>query len=298
MVYKTAGPEVVDRARLMVVHPHLEDHMNFKYCRVTHNFRCKNDKALLVPVPIAPRPELYSFLTWFKYFWKTDTDSCFLQVVQAPNAIRHTGFELFQQLYISERMLFDQINWPSFFKLNFDIIAYDLKFNQKVVKSFFDNILDGASVEESAENSVFGVSSSDGRAWAALLDSWGQLLRQALLHVWKFKHGKTEFGFEEVVAVGARYNGHTGTISMLDKLIDAVHSLRYPRSLMEVRSVLGLFNQFRDFVPGNVLRVQALTQLTRQSPKEPLLAADASEASDDSRSPRRSVTCGPITMTV
>lgn len=220
-----------------------DDPTNPKYCRVDHDFRCKNDKAMLVPVPMATRPELYSFLTKFPFFWKTDTDRGFLQVVQAPSAIRHTGFELFHELYVSERMLFGQINGPSFLELNFNVMAHDLKFKQKVVKNFFDDILGG------------------GNSWGDLLESWGQLLRQAKLHRWKFKPTKTEFGFEEIVALGARY--HDGMISIVHKLIDAVRALRYPRTLTEVRSVLGLFNQFRDRVPGYALRVQALSQLTR-----------------------------------
>ena len=244
-VYKRAGPEVVDRAQLVVVRTKPDEPMNPKYCRVAHDFRCKNDKALQVPVPLANRPELYSFLTKFKYFWKTDADRGFLQVQQAPGAIRHTGFELFHELYVSERMLFGQINGPSFFELNFNVMAQDLKFKQKVVKNFFDDILGG------------------GNSWDELLLSWAQLLRQAQRHGWKFKPAKTEFGFEEIVAVGAHYNGREGTISMINKLVDAVRALRYPRSVTEVRSLLGLFNQFRDRVPGYALRVHALTQLTR-----------------------------------
>ena len=243
-VYRRAGPDVVDRAQLVVVRTKPDDPMNLKYCRVAHDFRCKNDKALLVPVPMATRPELYSFLTRFRFFWKTDADRGFLQVVQAPSAVRHTGFELFHELYVSERMLFGQINGPSFFELNFNVMARDLKFNQKVVKNFFDDILGGSN------------------SWDGLLDSWGQLLQQARLHGWKFKPAKTEFGFEEIVAVGARYSGKDGTIAVIDKLVDAVRSLRHPRTVTEVRSLLGLFNQFRDRVPGYALRMQALTQLT------------------------------------
>ena len=158
--YKRAGPEVVDRAQLMVIRTKPHESMNLKYCRVAHDFRCKNDKALLVPVPLATRPELYSFPTKFNYFWKTDADRGFLQVQQAPSAIWHTGFELFHELYISEHMLFAQINGPSFFELNFNVMAQDLKFKRKVVKNFFDDILGG------------------GNSWDDLLLSWAQLLRQ------------------------------------------------------------------------------------------------------------------------
>lgn len=67
-VYKVAGPDVVDRAQLVVVCTNPKDPIHLKYCRVAHDVRCKNDMALLVPMPIATRPELYSFLTRFKYF--------------------------------------------------------------------------------------------------------------------------------------------------------------------------------------------------------------------------------------
>ena len=161
--------------------------------------------------------------------------------MQSPSAIRHTGFELFHELYVSERMLFSQINGPSFFELNFNVMARDLKFNDKVVKNFFDDILGG------------------GNSWEDLLASWAQLLQQARLYGWKFKPAKTEFGFEEIVSVSARYSGKDGTIALIDKLVDAVCSLRYPRTITKVRSLLGLFNQFRDQVLGYALRVQALT---------------------------------------
>ena len=138
-------------------------------------------------------------------------------------------------------------------------------------------------------------------------------MKQAQLHGWKFKPGKTEFGFEEIVAVGARYDGRTGTISMIDKFIDAVRALRYPRSVTEVRSLLGLFNQFRDRVPGYALCVQALTQLmrARSAAGSSSATADAStgpaatfpttaESRGASSRPdcHATAACGPITMTV
>ena len=172
-VYKRAGPEVVDRAQQVVVRTKPENPMNLKYCRVAHDFRCKNDKAILVPVSMATRPKPCSFVTRFKYLWKTDVDRGFLQVVQAPDAVRHRGFELFHQLYVSERMLFGQINGPSFFELNFNVMAHDLKFNQKVVKNFFDDILGGAAGRVLTGSDVAGGEVvEDSSAWSALLDSW------------------------------------------------------------------------------------------------------------------------------
>lgn len=144
-LYMRATTDVIDRAQLVVVRTKPDDPMNPKYCGVANNFRCKNEKAVLVPVPMATRLGLYAFLTRFQFFWKTDADRGFVQVIQAASAVHQTGLELFNELYVSEYMLFGQINGPSFFELNFNVMACDLKFNQKVVKNIFDDILSGSN---------------------------------------------------------------------------------------------------------------------------------------------------------
>lgn len=244
-VYKLAGSDVVDRAQLVVVRSKPEDPDNPRYARIAHDFRCKNDKAVLLPVPMATREEMYAFLPKFQVFWKTDADRGFLQIVQAPSAIRHTGFEMFNQLWVSERMLFGQINGPAFFELNFNVMAHDLKFVEKSVKNFFDDVIGGAS------------------GWDSLLITFSRLLQQARTHGWKFKPAKTYIGWEDIEVVGTVYQG--GMMRMTEKSKAAVAAIQAPRTLTEVRSVLGLFNQFRDRIPGYALRVQALTHLTRQN---------------------------------
>ena len=90
-----------------------------------------------------------------------------------------------------------------------------------------------------------------------------------------------------------------GTISIIDKLVDAVHSLRFPRTVTEVRSLLGLFNQFRDRVPEYALRVQALTQLTRHRPSAvPPPGGDPAGRDSAKSGPHSHAARGPITITV
>lgn len=55
-----------------------------------------------------------------------------------------------------------------------------------------------------------------------------------------------------------------GMLQVTAKAKAAVAAIRPPRTLSELRAVLGLFNQFRERIPGYALRVQALTSLTRQ----------------------------------
>ena len=243
-VYRLADSSVVDRAQLVVIRSKADEPDNPKYARIAHDFRCKNDKAVLLPVPMATREEMYAFLPRFKVFWKTDADRGFLQIVQAPEAVQHTGFEMFGQLWVSERMLFGQINGPAFFELNFNVMAHKLKFLDRSVKNFFDDVIGGAS------------------HWNELLLSFAELLDCAKSHGWKFKPAKTYIGWESIEAVGMLYG--EGTLQVTAKSRAAVAALRPPRTITEVRAVLGLFNQFRDRIPGYALRVQALTSLTRQ----------------------------------
>ena len=99
-VYRIAGSDVVDRAQLVVVRSKPDEPDNPKFACIAHDFRCKNHKAVLLPVPMATREEMYAFLPKFRVFWKTDADRGFLQIVQAPDAVRHTGFEMFGQLWV------------------------------------------------------------------------------------------------------------------------------------------------------------------------------------------------------
>lgn len=41
-------------------------------------------------------------------------------------------------------MLFGQINGPRFFELKFNVMVPDLKFVDKFVENFFDNVIGGA----------------------------------------------------------------------------------------------------------------------------------------------------------
>ena len=116
------------------------------------------------------------------------------------------------------------------------------------MKNFFDDVIGGA------------------QDWSKLLSSFQQLLQCAKRHGWKFKPAKTYIGWEDIEVVGSAYRD--GMISMTSKSKAAVAALRPPRTLSEVRSILGLFNQFRDRIPGYALRVQALTHLTRLPKKD------------------------------
>lgn len=83
---------------------------------------------------------------------------------------------MFNQLWVSERMLFGQINGLAFFELNFNVMAHKLKFVDKRVKDFFDNVIGGAGESED------------------LLLSFAEVLNCAKSYGWKFKPAKTYIG--------------------------------------------------------------------------------------------------------
>lgn len=154
-------------------------------------------------------------------------------------------------------MLFGQINGPSFFELNLNMMAHDLKFVDWIVKNFFDDII------------------GSGLGWNDLVVSFAKLLKCAKEHGWKFKPAKTYFGWEDIEAVGVLYKD--GGISMTPKSMAAVSAICPPHTVSEVRSILGLLNQFHNRIPGYALRVQALTHMTRQRTGNITMTVEAAE---------------------
>ena len=77
-----------------------------------------------------------------------DADRGFNRVVVHPDSIRHTRFEMFHQLWVSVRMNFGVINGPATFVRNADVMLGDMKFDRKIVKNYFDDIVGGASKDD------------------------------------------------------------------------------------------------------------------------------------------------------
>ena len=108
-------------------------------------------------------------------------------------------------------------------------MAYNLRFVDKTIKNLFGDVIGGA------------------QEWNKLLVSFSQLLEQARKHGWKFKPAKTYISWEDIEVVGAVYKD--GRVSTAEKSKAAVAAIQLSRTLSEVPSILGLFNQIRDRTP-------------------------------------------------
>lgn len=244
--------DVIHMAQVCVVrHPLQKDDLDS--CKVVHDFRLINSDTQIDTYPISTLAQLHAWKAEFDLWFSCDADWGFLQIVCKPSSIKHMAFELFHKLFVSTRMLFGCLNGPAVFARNTDVMLRYLKFKERSVLNYFDDILGGSSKK---------LGNSD---WGSLYDTFENLLIRARLHGWKFKPKKLKYGFTEIEVFGMKFSG--GRIQMGKQRINAVVALQPPKSKSQVRSILGLANCFRDRVPGCAIRVEVFTKLTRSSPK-------------------------------
>ena len=247
-VFTKAGQDCKNRAQLVMARrqpAEEEDPEDLRNYRVAHDFRGLNSKTVLDPWPMTTLEEMTMWVARWLVFFKVDADRGFNQVVMLADSIPYTGFQMFHQLWVSVRMNFGVINGPATFARNTDIMLGEMKFDQRVVKNYFDDI-------------VGGVSRGD---WDSLRRSKRELLQKCRDHGWKLKPKKELFAYEELEIVGHVFRN--GFISVPTHRVDTLQRLRHPENAMALKSLLVLANTFRDRLPDFSIRVPNLSALTR-----------------------------------
>jgi hypothetical protein len=264
-VYTLAGPDSYNRSQLVIAKRPIPPEVSrkrdtdlpqdiitedeLKYYRVAHDLRGLNAKCRLRPWPMTTLSEMSLWIANRSVFFSVDADRGFQQIVNDPGSVKFTSFEMFHQLFVSLRMQFGDLNAPGTFAQNCDAMLGDLKFKDKKVKNYFDDIIGGASQ----------------------MDFWGlRQTKRALLercrdHGWKLKPRKEQFGFTDMEMIGLVFS--KGFTSIPQRRVDVLQNLQYPKTATLLKSFLGLANTFRDRVPGFALRVSSLTALTRMKGK-------------------------------
>lgn len=246
-IYKRAPPECIDRAQLTIVRKCMPEQRNDPaFLRVAHDYRDYNSRIYLDPEPC---DNINDMMAWMGEgdtgsFFKMDADRGFNQIVMTREATLGSAFKMFNQLWVSERMLFGMKNGPATFKRNAVVMQGEL-LTLKKTKSYFDDILGKSKRLDYGE----------------LRSIWLRLLSAMRAHGWKCKLQKCEWGFEEIQTVGFVWS--ESGVGMAPKSIDAMKAMRMPTTLTELRAFLGLANQFRERIAGYALMVANLTSLTR-----------------------------------
>ena len=176
-----------------------------------------------------------------------DADHGYNQIeVEAGEAVDATAFELFNGLWCSNRVLLGMKNGPATFKRNTVVMQGPLL--HKKTKSYFDDMFGKALQGD----------------YVALRVVWRLLLRLRH-HGWKCNLRRTFWGYERIESVGFIWSAEG--IAVANKNVDAMKAMKLPQCLAELRTFLGLANQFRERVPGFTLLVANLTAQTRGSSK-------------------------------
>jgi hypothetical protein len=201
-VYTLAGPDSYNRSQLVIAKRPIPPEVSrkrdtdlpqdvvtedeLKYYRVAHDLRGLNAKCRLRPWPMTTLSEMSLWIANRSVFFSVDADRGFQQIVNDPGSVKFTSFEMFHQLFVSLRMQFGDLNAPGTFAQNCDAVLGDLKFKDKKVKNYFDDIIGGASQ----------------------MDFWGlRQTKRALLercrdHGWKLKPRKEQIGFTDMEMIG------------------------------------------------------------------------------------------------
>lgn len=250
-IFRKAPVDCIDRAQLTIVRKGVtaEQRNDPAYCRTAHDFREINSRCYTDPEPVDTIADMMSWMSnengGTGLFFKMDADRGFNQIVMADReSVLCTGFEMMNELWVSTRMLFGLKNGPATFKRNATVMQGEL-LRQGRTKSYFDEIFGKTGIGE----------------YRKLRELWVDLLKAMRSHGWKCKLRKAAWGFERIESVGFVWSKEG--VGMADKSVNAIKAMRLPRSVSELRGVLGLANQFRERVPGYALMVANLTALTR-----------------------------------
>ncbi|GKT29173.1 hypothetical protein ADUPG1_001083, partial [Aduncisulcus paluster] len=201
----------------------------------------RNTVPLQYPLPIVP--ELLDSLKGQAIFGKIDARSGFHQVPVEKESQKYLAFTTKYGVFKYTRMPFGTRNSSAHFQQAMMNAFSDLI--PTVCNIFVDDIIIyGRTIEEFCLN------------LERVLTRFEELDLRA-------KACKCEFGFRSIEFLGR--NVSQEGISPAESRVDDLDNLQPPQDKSQVRSVLGLFNFFRSFIPNYAKKAAPIQALTRKS---------------------------------
>ena len=208
--------------------------------RICHDFTDLNKVTVFDAYPIVPMNTIMARLAGKGRFSIFDADRGFLQITHTRRAMLRTAFELLGRLYCSTRMLFGEVNAPATFMRNMAPMIDGLQ--EQILEKMPDS---GESIDNYFDDVIL---SGMSEGWNDHLRSIELLLVSAISRGWKFKASKIRIAYEKLKVLGVIISA-TGKSPDPTK-VDALLSMRRPRTSSELKSFLGLAHWFGDHVPA------------------------------------------------
>lgn len=221
--------------------PKKEDASGKKKYRVVVDFRKLNAITIADRYPIPEVGEVLSRLGGNKFFTVIDLKSGFHQIPLREEDIEKTAFSVNNGKFEFTRLPFGLKNAPSIFQRALDDILRD--FIGKTCYVYIDDII---------------IFSKDEQSHFRDLEEIFKTLDSANM---KVQLDKCNFFKNEVEFLGFVVSD-TGTRA-IQKRVEAIVNIPYPKTLRQLRSYLGLCNYYRRFIKGYADMAKPLTSILR-----------------------------------
>lgn len=153
-VFIPAPHDAVDKAQLHVAKRDKSAPLDAATARVYHDYRKLNKTIVPDSYPLDTIPDLYKFMCdrpgkengpsandASLFYFTVDADRGYYQIAMHPDSTRATCFEMDDQLWVTNRLVFGILTGPAVFARNADALLGDLKHVDRLVRNYFDDLV-------------------------------------------------------------------------------------------------------------------------------------------------------------
>jgi hypothetical protein len=212
--------------------------------RLCVSYKDLNRITVIDQTPMPDIEDILARLGKSKYFSTFDACKGFYAIKMEPDSKKYTGFVYQNAHYIHNVVPFGLVNAPSVYAKMMQKLLY----GAKNLANFVDDVI--------------GFDSSLDIHLVTLRDLF-QRLRDANI---KIKPSKVKIGFQEIEFLGQVVGG--GKIRPTSEHIEKIINAPIPRTKKGVRSMCGMVNWLRKFIPSAARLMKPLSELTTKGKSE------------------------------
>ncbi|SPO28028.1 uncharacterized protein UTRI_05171 [Ustilago trichophora] len=232
--------DVIEPSTSSVSYPVLLVRQGQKW-RFCVDYRGLNAATIPDRYPLPRIDDVFEALAGNRYFSGLDAIRGYHQINIAPEDRWKTAFVCHKGLFQYKHIPFGLTNAPSFFQRFMDRLLGSMRWTEALV--YLDDVVIFSQTLDQHARSL------------------EKLLSAATSVGLRFSPKKCHFAISSLDLLGRHVS--TDGISVLQDRVTAVTAIAPPQTLQQLYHVLGLFNYYRDFIPGYAIKAAPLTALLK-----------------------------------